>query len=254
MTDIEKLKQLIEQAEELIKTRTTFSKPEFNAWHTKTERFLTSKYGSKSVELKNFKNRPFGPMVFVSGVKHDDSIECVKDLETTVLELRDYLAEEEESENNGIVASDSSSFSNDKVFIVHGHNGELKEAVARLIESQGINAIILSEQANQGKTIIEKFEENVDVSAAIALFTNDDMGKAKDAKENFPRARQNVVFEAGYFMGKLGRNRVVMIAEKGIELPSDLNGVVYTDKTDWKLDVCRELKAMGFAIDFNKLF
>ena len=254
MTDAEKIKQLIDQAEELIKARITFSKPEFKAWHTKTERFLTIKYGPKSVELRNFRNRPFGPTVFISGVKHDDSIECVNDLETTVLELQDYLAEEEESGGDETVASDVSTFPNNKVFIVHGHNGELKEAVARLIDSQGINAIILSEQANQGKTIIEKFEEHSDVGAAIVLFTNDDMGREKNVEEELPRARQNVVFEAGYFMGKLGRNRVVIIAEKGNELPSDLQGVVYTDKSGWKLDVCRELKAMDFAVDLNKLF
>ena len=68
-----------------------------------------------------------------------------------------------------------------------------------------------------------------------------------------PRARQNVVFEAGYFMGKLGRDRVVIIAEKGIELPSDLQGVVYTDRNNWKYDICKELIAMGYNIDLNKL-
>ena len=68
-----------------------------------------------------------------------------------------------------------------------------------------------------------------------------------------PRARQNVVFEAGYFMGKLGRDRVVIIAEKGIEIPSDLQGVVYTDRNNWQFDVCKELIAMGYKIDLNKL-
>ena len=253
MNDIEKLKKLIEQAEELIKARTSFSKPEYIAWHTKTERYLTAKYGQDSVELKNFKKRAFGPIVFASRVNHDDSIDCVEDLKTTVLELKDYLEEEEETGVDVTAIYGTSFLSADKVFIVHGHNGELKEAVARLIESQGINAIILSERANQGKTIIEKFEDNSDVGAAIALFTNDDMGRSKDSEEDAPRARQNVAFEAGYFMGKLGRNRVVLIAEKGVELPSDLQGVVYTDKSDWKLEVCRELKTMNFSIDFNKL-
>ena len=221
MNDIEKLKQLIEQAEELIKVRTTFSKPEFIAWHTRTERYLTAKYGQDSIELKNFKNRAFGPIVFASRVKHDDSIDCVKDLKTTVLELKDYLEEEEESGVDVTPIHGNSIISPDKVFIIHGHNGELKEAVARLIESQGINAIILSERANQGKTIIEKFEDNSDVGAAIALFTNDDMGRSKNSEEDAPRARQNVVFEAGYFMGKLGRDRIVLIAEEGIELSPD---------------------------------
>ena len=141
-----------------------------------------------------------------------------------------------------------------KVFVVHGHDGELKQSVARLVEKQGLEAIILSEQANKGKTIIEKFEENSDVSGAICLFTADDFGRAKANADEKPRARQNVVFEAGYFMGMLGRSRVVIIAEHGVELPSDMQGIVYTDKNNWELDVLKELKAMGYTIDFNKLF
>ena len=142
----------------------------------------------------------------------------------------------------------------DKVFIVHGHDNALKQEVARIIEKQGLEAIILSEQANQGKTIIEKIEENSDVGAAICLFTGDDYGRAKDATSENLRARQNVVFEAGYFMGKLGRGNVILIASPDIEIPSDLQGVVYTNKDMWQTDVLRELKAIGYNVDFNKLF
>ncbi len=137
---------------------------------------------------------------------------------------------------------------------MHGHDGELKEAVARLIEQQSIETIILSNKTNEGKTIIEKIEHYSDVSAAICLFTADDKGKAKSEKSLSDRARQNVVFEAGYFMGKLGRNRMVIVAESNVELPSDMSGMVYTNKSDWKVEVLKELKSMGFAIDFNKLF
>lgn len=143
---------------------------------------------------------------------------------------------------------------NNKIFIVHGHNEALKQEVARLVEKQGLEAIILSEQANRGKTIIEKFEEHSDVGAAICLFTGDDYGKAKDATSENLRARQNVVFEAGFFMGKLGRENVILIADSNIEVPSDLQGVVYTSKTMWQTDVLRELKAIGYNVDFNKLF
>jgi predicted nucleotide-binding protein len=252
MKENEKLQQIIMEGEELVKARATYGKPEFSAWHTKTERFLTNKFGIGSVELRNFKHRLFGPAVFVSGVAHDDSIECVRDLETTILELKDYLSEEMEDDMNTEVKTNF--VVPNRVFIVHGHDGELKEAIARLIENQGIEAIILSEQANRGKTIIEKFEKYSDVGAAIALFTNDDIGRAKNESDDKPRARQNVVFEAGYFMGKLGRDRIVIVAERGVEIPSDLKGVVYTSKSDWKTDVCRELKAMNYNIDFNKLF
>ena len=118
----------------------------------------------------------------------------------------------------------------------------------------GLEAIILSEQANKGKTIIEKFEENSDVGAAICLFTGDDIGKEKSEAVEKQRARQNVVYEAGYFMGKLGRERVIMLVDEGIELPSDLQGVVYTVSESWKTEVLQELQSIGYAIDFNKLF
>ena len=141
-----------------------------------------------------------------------------------------------------------------KVFIVHGHDEALTQAVARLIEKQSIEAIILKEQRNGGDTIITKFEKNSNVGAAIFLFTADDLGKAKDEAELKKRARQNVVFEAGYFMGKLGRERTIMISDKDIEIPSDMQGIVYTDSTNWQLDVLRELEGIGYKIDYNKQF
>ena len=140
-----------------------------------------------------------------------------------------------------------------KVFVVHGHDGELKQAVARIIEKQGIEAIILSEQANKGRTIIEKFEDYSDVSGAICLFTADDYGRAKKDEADNTRARQNVVLETGYFMGKLGRDHVVLLADKGIEMPSDLSGVVYTDTGSWQFALLKEMDAMGYKVDLNKL-
>ena len=142
----------------------------------------------------------------------------------------------------------------EKVFIVHGHDGELKQSVARIIEKQNIEAIILSEKANKCRTIIEKFEDYADVSGAICLFTADDYGRSKNDATDNTRARQNVVLETGYFMGKLGRDHVVLLADKSIEMPSDLSGIVYTDTAKWEIDLLKELKEMVYAIDFNKLF
>ena len=86
------------------------------------------------------------------------------------------------------------------------------------------------------------------------MFTADDYGRAKKDTTDNTRARQNVVLETGYFMGKLGRDHVVLLADKGIEMPSDLSGVVYTDTAKWEIDLLKELKAMGYVVDFNKLF
>lgn len=144
---------------------------------------------------------------------------------------------------------------NKKVFIVHGHDNEMKSEVARLVEKLDLEAIILHEQANQGKTIIEKFEKHSDVSYAIVLLSPDDVGKAKVNQGQLnQRARQNVVFELGFFMGKLGRDKVCAIMKDSVEKPSDVDGVVYIPYSgSWRYDVAKEIKEAGITIDMNKL-
>lgn len=196
-------------------------------------------------------------MVYAFNKTHSDFVEaCRNGLEETKAIFKVYLDEmEEETEKvNKPTLMDECSLEYSKVFIVHGHDGELKESIARLIERQGIKAIILNEQTNGCATIIEKFEKNSEVAAAICLFTKDDVGKAMNDTDYQARARQNVVFEAGYFMGKLGRKHVIMIADNDIEIPSDLQGVVHTNSTYWQVEVLKELKEIGFDIDMNKAF
>jgi len=145
---------------------------------------------------------------------------------------------------------------NNNVFIVHGHNNEIKVNVARTLEKLGLNPIILHEQANAGKTIIEKFETHSDVGFAIILMTDDDFGKAKIDDNLNPRARQNVILEMGYFIGRLGRERVCPLYTKGVELPSDLYGLLYIEidsSEHWKIKMAKELKAAGYNIDVNNI-
>ena len=126
--------------------------------------------------------------------------------------------------------------------------------VARYIESLGLKAIILHEQTNRGMTIIEKLEAFSDVGFAVILFTPDDVGRAVTETVENPRARQNVVLELGYFMGKLGRGKVCAIRKGDIEWPSDYGGVVWTSFDDaggWKQALASELDAAGYDIDFN---
>lgn len=146
-----------------------------------------------------------------------------------------------------------------RIFIVHGHDGTLKHAVARYVEKLGLEAVILQERADNGQTIIEKFEAESGVSFAVILATGDDFvsnGKAKltdqyldglAGRASTPRARQNVIFELGYFAGKLGRNRTALIAEEGIDLPSDLHGVLYMPKATWFNDLHARLFDAGFT-------
>jgi len=136
-----------------------------------------------------------------------------------------------------------------KVFIIHGHDEASKSQVARLIQRLDLTPVILSEQPNRGRTIIEKLERNSDVAYAVAILTPDDFaGK--------PRARQNVILELGQFMSKLGRDKVAILYSPDVELPSDIRGVAYIelDKAGaWQYALAKELKAAGLPVDMNKL-
>ena len=144
-----------------------------------------------------------------------------------------------------------------KVFIVHGHDNAAKEAVARFVEKIGLEAIILHEQVSSGNTIIEKIEANSNVGFAIVLYTPCDVGASKGEQDRpKPRARQNVIFEHGYLIGKIGRKNVCALVKGDIEKPTDISGVVYIpmDEGDgWKLAVGKEMKACGYEFDPSKL-
>lgn len=142
-----------------------------------------------------------------------------------------------------------------KVFIVHGHDDGAREAVARFLERIGLEAIILHEQANQGRTVIEKVEAHGNVGFAVVLLTPDDEGSIKGGKSE-PRARQNVLLELGYFIGRLGRDKVCALKRGELEIPSDFAGVVWEQMDTnggWKHSLARELVAAGHVIDWNKV-
>lgn len=145
-----------------------------------------------------------------------------------------------------------------KIFIVHGRDEVAKTEVARYVESFGLKAIILNEQASQGKTIIEKIEKYSDVGFAIVLYTPCDIGGLKGEENNLsPRARQNVIFEHGYLIGKIGRENVCALVKENVEKPNDISGVVYITMDSgkgWMMELAKELKASEYDIDMNKLF
>ena len=143
-----------------------------------------------------------------------------------------------------------------RVFIVHGRDEAAKEAVARFLTKLQLEPIILHEQPNQGRTVIEKFEGSADVDFAVILLTPDDIGHLADDIDNpKPRARQNVIFELGYFVGRLGRSRVCALHKGGVEILSDYDGVIYVSMDDpqgWRLLLAREIKAAGVDVDLNQ--
>jgi predicted nucleotide-binding protein len=147
-------------------------------------------------------------------------------------------------------------FDRNKIFVVHGQNNEAKLEVARFIEKIGFEPIILHEQASSSKTIIEKIEAYSDVGFGVVIYTPCDVGaKSSEPIELKGRARQNVVFEHGFLIGKLGRSNVCPLVKGNIETPNDISGIVYTamDTANWQLELAKELRAAGYTVDMNKV-
>jgi predicted nucleotide-binding protein len=144
-----------------------------------------------------------------------------------------------------------------KVFLVHGHAEEPKQTVAAFLRSLGLEVVILHEQPNQGRTIIEKLEEHSAVGFAVVLLTPDDVGApVVQPDKSRKRARQNVIWELGFFVAKLGRKRVCTLYVEGVELPSDYQGVLYVPYDDgaaWCSKLVTELSAAGIEVDLANL-
>ena len=145
---------------------------------------------------------------------------------------------------------------NRKVFLVHGHQHGARETVARFLEKLELEPVILDEEANRGRTVIEKFLDHSNAAFAIVLVIGDDVGGVMGPNPTAlrPRARQNVIFELGYFVGSLGRDRVCALYEPEVEMPSDFGGVGYVKfdrEGNWKVLLAKELNAASIKVDMN---
>ncbi|MFC1771056.1 TIR domain-containing protein [Candidatus Margulisiibacteriota bacterium] len=139
-----------------------------------------------------------------------------------------------------------------QVFIVHGHDEIAKLDAEKYITKLGLEPIILHRQASSGKTIIEKIEAYSNVGFAVILYTHCDNGTQKSSLNFLPRARQNVVFEHGYLIGKLGRSRVAALVKGNVELPNDISGIIYItmdDQGQWQGELKKEMKNICYISD-----
>jgi predicted nucleotide-binding protein len=120
---------------------------------------------------------------------------------------------------------------NAPIFVVHGHDRANLHELVRVIEgATGRKAVVLHEESNDGRTIIERFEHHATSAAyATVLLTGDDEGGEASKTDRRPRGRQNVMFELGFFFGKLGRQRVAVLLQPGVERPSDIDGLLYIE-------------------------
>jgi len=129
-------------------------------------------------------------------------------------------------ESSPDLSKNKSEFSN-KIFIVHGRDRLPALELKVLVEDKyPIKAILLEEKPHEGKTLVEKLEKYSDVDYAFVILTPDDVGalKGETLRE---RGRQNVIFEWGVFVGKIGRKRICLLIKGDVEIPSDLHGIGY---------------------------
>lgn len=239
----------------------SFGRERFSAWKTQFSKFLDQQLPGTSSKL----NAKLHKSVFtigrdesdVSVFMREDGEACFAFIDSLKIDVQnDEFDFSLQSETIQKLMNRKPSLDNKRVFIVHGHDELTKTKTARFVEKLGYEAVILHEVASKGMTIIEKIEANTDVGFAIVLYTGDDRGntEASAAKgELNARARQNVVFEHGYLIAKLTRSHVVPLVSGRVELPSDISGVVYVDDANWQIEIAKEMKAAGYAVDFNKL-
>ncbi|HDL8485696.1 TPA: nucleotide-binding protein [Yersinia enterocolitica] len=240
-----------------------FGKHRFDAFKRVLTDFINKNLPSESSNLNNAYRNPF-PIYnkfATDGVNfwNNDGDSIYSYLESLVIDIDNGEIHLRVTEQVPVKENTSKKpkIDNRKVFIVHGHDGEAKSRTARFIEKLGFEAIILHEQVSRGKTIIEKIEQYSNVGFAIVLYTPDDVGNDINSANESPlnnRARQNVVFEHGYLMAKIGRENVIPLVQGNIELPSDISGVVYITDVDWQTNIAREMKLSGYEIDFNNIF
>jgi hypothetical protein len=227
---------------------------------TETRALIDKKYHewmTTSAQLLNriFSNNFFADRFQKAGTGVNDLDASIAELEFVLNKIQLGLVGEESSYQASPLGSKDNLFARN-IFIVHGHDEAAKESVARFVEKLGLEAIILDEQPNAGRTIIEKFEAHSNVGFAIVLLTPDDVGAPKDkTTETKSRARQNVILELGYFIGKLGRGRVCALYKEGVEIPSDYQSVLYIQMDSagaWRTLLAKEIKNAGLDVDLNK--
>jgi predicted nucleotide-binding protein len=177
----------------------------------------------------------------------------------TALEEWQLFGNVQEAAKSSGLEEPSTPLSN-RVFVVHGHDDEMKQAVARTLERLGLESVVLHEFPDKGRTIVEKFTDHAEVSFAVVLLSPDDMGCERSGfpDQARPRGRQNVILELGFFLGRIGRARVAVLhrEEPQFEMPTDYSGVLFIpfdSPGKWQFRLVQELGAAGFAVDANHL-
>ncbi len=256
---IAEIEELLAQTDSLLASGEASESEDHPQWRIRVAALLDRVFGESSRYAREFAAIPWsGPRTYLGmGAGELAFPDEMRRARAVLRAARDEIARDPSGRvdvgTSGVPAADDPE--GKRVFVVHGHNDRAKNDVAQLLSRVGLDAVVLHERPDQGRTIIEKFEECSDVSYAVVICTGDDEGRSRrDEGELRPRPRQNVVLELGFFVGRLGRRRVSVLYEEGVELPSDYDGVLYIKmiaSENWKLKLVRELKSAGIAVDLE---
>jgi predicted nucleotide-binding protein len=231
---------------------------DFTVWRQTTEVVLRNVLGDTNPLYASFQEIRYGLSIWTDSTPDEAWAEAQASGVGEAIAILKAAKTEVELQGGLPESAAASPAQGKEVLIVHGHDERRKHEVARLVAKLTKNErVILHEQAEEGRTIIEKFEAHAaDTGYAIAIATGDDVGRSRSSTEDQPRARQNVILELGFFYGALGRSRTALLYEDGVELPSDLDGIArigLDDSGGWKLRLARDLDKSGIGIDWSAL-
>ena len=262
---IERVSSTTEQIPELMNKSS--DDPDFLKWKRSTEIMIDNTFPRGSRHAGEFTNIRFRSGVVTFDCPHDAAnnaraynkglVSAEALLEGMLDEIEEYW--EDDNRPQSVIELQGAPVTqvSNRVFVVHGRDDGDKNTVARFLESFGLEAVILHEQPNEGRTIVEKFEDYSDVGFAVIICTPDDVGALAIDRDNLRfRPRQNVVLELGFFLAKLGRQRVCPLVRGNLEMPSDYDGVLYLQmegSEDWRTNLAIELKNAGLPVDLNRL-
>jgi len=247
---IKKIKTLIKEGESFDFQK--YQHAEYIAWKMKVKNNIFIFFGKSSPIFESFNKADYVPEIL------DPKIKLIQDRDLLlgnlygVIDILELDIKMEDSEKKTFEKSN-------RVFIVHGHDEKMKNQLEIFLSEIGLESVVLHRKPDEGLTIIEKFEKYSDVGYAFILITPDDIGysltedsKPEDKKNKEKRARQNVIFEFGYFVGRLGRRRVCCLYKEGVSLPTDVSGMIYKKVKDNVEEVAfaiqKDLIAVGYKI------
>jgi len=264
-----KVKERIDIGEELVSRPIAFNVDfnnlsiDFESWSDYNIELLKQSFNNPDNNYKDsYQDAGYGYIGQLGEVEGNPLLTLKNLINYKVIDLKKLYSKADlfKSDYNEIsIKSDNVKLSINKseIFIVHGHDELAKTKTARFVEKLGLKPIILHEQTSSGKTIIEKIEEYTNVGFGIVLYTPCDLGCKKGNESNLSkRARQNVVFEHGFLIGKIGRKNVCALVKDDVEVPNDISGVVYVkmdEEDSWHIKIAKELRSSGYDVDMNKL-